>query len=125
MPGGQIFLTGSASSSTSVAAAAAAKQAARISEITATIERYDAMLNMPLLKLPDGGANVRAAPRHALPAHALTCAVRPLQLRNKREELAAERANLRAAPEPLEASQSQPSQASSDELADALNAFTI
>ena len=51
-----------------------------------------------------------------------------MQLRNRREELAAELANLRtaAAALPLEASQSQPSQASSsDELADALNAFSI
>ena len=53
------------------------------------------------------------------------CADGSLQLRNRREELAAELANLRAAAKPLEASQSQPSQPSSDELADALNSFTI
>ena len=60
-----------------------------------------------------------------LPACALTVPLRSLQLRNRREELAAELANLRVAAKPLEASQSQPSQQSSDELADALNSFTI
>ena len=31
------------------------------------MERFDAMLNKPTLKLPDGGANVRAAPQHVCP----------------------------------------------------------
>ena len=62
---GALFPSNSTPASTSVAAAAAAKQAARISEITATMERFDTMLNKPSLKLPDGGANVRAAPLHA------------------------------------------------------------
>ena len=66
-PGAQLVPSGSTPASTSVAAAAAAKQAARISEITATMDRFDAMLNKPTLKLPDGGANVRAAPLHAYP----------------------------------------------------------
>ena len=124
-PAAQLFPSSSAPASFAVATATAAKQAARISEITATMERFDTMLNNSSLKLPDGGANVRAAPLPCLSAHTLTFSVRSLQLRNRREELAAELANLRAATQPLESSQSQPSQPSSDELSDALNAFTI
>lgn len=43
----------------SAADSAAAKQAALISEVVASIERYDRLLSDPTLKPPDGGAMVR------------------------------------------------------------------
>ena len=52
----------SASSESAAAAAAASKQAARVSEITGQMERYNNMLHNTGLKLADGGANVRATP---------------------------------------------------------------
>lgn len=47
-------------SALSAADSAAAKQTVRITEVVASIERYDRLLSDPTLKPPDGGAMVRA-----------------------------------------------------------------
>jgi hypothetical protein len=109
----------------SLEAAAAAKRTARVADLRAQLERFDNLLKSSLA-LPDGGANVRtacAAAAAVATACGLTRPVRPaaLQLRAKRDALAAELETLRAsaesapAPQELQASKSQPAAASAGE----------
>ena len=117
-----LFAAESASSESSVATAAAAKQTARVNEVVAQMERYNTMLQNAALKLPDGGANVRATPCRAARQCADMCA--SPQLRIKRDALAAELAELRGASS-TEAAQSQQSQGSESDLADMLRAISM
>lgn len=125
-PSAQLSATNTASSESSIAAAAAAKKAARIAQISGLIDRYSAMLSDSVLRLPDGGANVRPCPGvHAWFVPDCVCLVRS-QLRSKREELAAELEELRESSQAIEQTQSQASQPSgADVLADSLGALSV